>query len=257
MQNWKAGAIGLVWAGCVSAAAFAAPAPDAAALLAQAEAHWQKRGDPAETLKALELYEQAASQDRNNFEVRIQAAHAAYWWAEQQPESPAKEQIAVLRRGVKAAEEILSQDPRHPQANYWHMYDLAAITVAEGILRGGYAFKEAIVGTIFIGSGDMNYCYGGIFSYWARVIYTMPGFLGRFFHFTGNDAVWLYQQALGVEPNYFKTRFQMAESYEKMDRHELAQKEYQYLVSTSPNILPAAAPENAFYQELARKKLQK
>ena len=255
MRNWKMGAIGLIWMAGLFAPALAAADP--AALLAEADAHWQKRGDPAETLKAMQLFEQAAAQDRGNLEVRIQVAHAAYWWAEQQPDAPAKDQIAVLRRGVKAAEEVLAKDPRHPQANYWHMYDLAAITVAEGILRGGYAFKEAIVGTIFIGHGDLDYYYGGIFSYRARVIYTLPGFLGRVFHFTENDAVWLYQQALGVEPNYFKTRYLMAESYEKMDKKDLARKEYQWLVTASPNLLPAAAPENAFYQGLAKKKLEK
>jgi tetratricopeptide (TPR) repeat protein len=223
-----------------------------AELLKEAEAAWSGRINLQDTLRAMELFEQAAALDPDDINSRLMVAEAAYWAVEQSPEMDKKEHIEILRRGVKASEEVLKLDPGNTGAYHWRMWNLAAITVAEGIFRGGYAFKEAIVGTIMVSKGDAGYYYGAVYTYWARVIYTLPGILGRFFHFTEDDAIWLYQQALLVEPNFYKTRFYLAESYLKKDDEDSARREFQYIANTPASGLPEREPENLFYQQQVR-----
>jgi tetratricopeptide (TPR) repeat protein len=217
-------------------------------ILQEAEAAWMKRANLQYTLRAVDLFEQAAALDPKDIRSRLLLAEAAYWAVEQSPEMDRKKKIELLRRGIRATEEVLDIDPENTGAYNWRMWDMAAITVAEGILRGGYAFKEAIVGTIMVSRGDISYYYGAIYTYWARVIYTLPGILGKFFHFTEDDAVWLYQQALEVEPDFYKTRFYLAESYLKKEDIKRAKAEFRYIVETPASSLEEREPENEFYQ---------
>ncbi len=221
-------------------------------ILKDAEAAWANRTSQQDTIRAMELFEQAAAMDPRDMETRLMAAEAAYWAAEINLDMDGKEMIKILSKGVKAAEEVLELDPDNPGAYTWRMWNMAAITVYEGIFRGGYSFKEAIVGTIKVPSRDVNYYYGAIYTYWGRVIFTMPGLLGRFFHFTEDDAIWLYRQAMEVEPDFFKTRFYLAESYLKKGDMESAKRELRYIVDTPASSLPEREPENSFYQGRVR-----
>ncbi len=226
-------------------------------LVKKGDDYFAKRGTMENCLKAVESYGQAAAMNGKDIPVRLKLGRATYWCAGELGEKTLekKQKVEILRKGVKASEEILKLEPRNPGAHYWRMWNLAAVTVAEGVLSGGYSFKEAIVGTIFVSNGDLNYFYGGVYRYWARVIYEIPGILGKFFHFSEPDAIMLYEQALKVEPNFFMTRYWMAESYVRMKDEEKAKEQLRYLIKTSPDILPEATVENKFYQDLAKKLL--
>ncbi len=232
---------------------------DFEALVKKGDEYFQKRDQIENCLKAIDFYEKASRLKPDDIEIRLKLARLTHWTAgELGLETMDKNQrIEIFKIGVKACEEILAKEPRNPYAHFWRVWNLGGKTVAEGIFRGGYSFKEAIVGTLFVSSGDLNYFYGGIYRYWARVIYEIPGLLGKFFHFTQEDAVWLYHQALKVEPNFFMTRLWLAESYLKMKQKDKAIKELEYIVSTSSDILPEVAVENRFYQEQARRLLEK
>ena len=228
-------------------------------LVKKGDEYFEKRDRIESCLKAIKFYQKATRLKPEDNEIRLKLARLTHWTAgELGLETMDKNQrVEIFKIGAKACEEILAREPRNPYAHFWRMWNLAGETIAEGIFRGGYSFKEAIVGTIFAGNGDLDYFYGGIYRYWARVIYEIPGLLGRFFHFTPRDSVWLYQQALKVEPNFLMTRFWLAETYLKMKQKDKAIKELEYIVKTPSDILPEVEIENRFYQEQARKLLEK
>ncbi len=226
-------------------------------LVKKGDEYFQKRSTIENCLKAIEYYEKASRLQPENIEIRIKLARLTHWTAgELGLETMDKhKRIEIFKIGVRACEEVLKIQPRNPYAHFWRMWNLAGKTVAEGVLRGGYSFKEAIVGTIFVASGDLNYFYGGVFRYWARVIYEIPGLLGRFFHFGLKDSVWLYQQAIKVAPNYLMNRYWLAETYIKMKKKDLAIKELKTIISIPANSIPDVAVENAYYKKQAQRLL--
>ncbi len=226
-------------------------------LVKKGDEYFAKRSTMENCLKSIDYYSQACALNPKDIPVRLKLGRLAYWTAGELGEKTMdkKQRLELLRKSVKASEEVLKMDPRNPGGHYWRMWSLAGVTVAEGVLSGGYSFKEAIVGTIFVANGDINYFYGGIYRYWARVIYEIPGILGKFFHFSEPDAIWLYEQALKAEPNFFKTRFWMAESYVRMKDKPKAIDQLKYIIKTPAESLPDAQIENRFYQEQARKLL--
>jgi len=228
-------------------------------LQAQADAAWAGREDPAQAMLALNLFEKIAAQNSGDNNARIRLAEAAYWVVEQddyRQKLSADDKAALADKGVKACREILQKDEDHLAANYWLMWNMAASTLNKGIFSG-FAFKDSIVCTIMVSKADINFQYGGVWRYWARVIFEIPGLLGRFFHFTDDDTVWLYQRAIAVEPNYLRNRFWLAESYERMDKKELAKKEYEFCANLKDDAVPSAVPENRLYKQWAKERLEK
>jgi hypothetical protein len=227
-------------------------------LKSRTKAAWAKRGDPAKAKLALDLYEKMAAKDPDDFDSRIKLAKAAYWVVEMddQTQAMSKDQkVKISNKGVKACKEVLVKNEDHVGASYWLMWNMAARTYNKGIFSG-FAFKDSIVCTIMVAKGDINYEYGGIWRYWARVIFEIPSLLGKFFHFTDEDTIWLLKRSLDVNPNYLRTRFWLAESYEDMDKDDLAKKEYEFCVNYDENTIPQLAPENRLYKKWAQERLE-
>jgi tetratricopeptide (TPR) repeat protein len=233
------------------------------ALADKAEAAWAARGDLAQALLAVELFEQLASRAPGDTSVRIKLAQAAYWAVELDEaisnttgadRMDKDRQAALTEIGITACREVLARDQAHVGANYWLMYNMAARTLAKGIFSG-FAFRDSVVGTIMVSKADVDYHYGGVYRYWGAVIVQIPDLLGKFFHFTKDDSVFMYQQAIAAEPRYLRTHVWLAECYQEMDRNDLAKAEYEFCVAQDPDALPDAAIENAVYKKLAEKRL--
>lgn len=225
-------------------------------LRTRADAAWAARETPAQTLLAIQLYEQLAAKNPADKAVRIRLAQAASWAFEQDPKMGNDKVVQIMDKGIKACKEILAQNEDDPEANYWLMWDMAGRTLARGVFSG-FAFKEALVATIMVAKSDIGYQYGGVYCYWAIVINTLPNLLGRFFHFSNDDAVWLYQRAVALEPRYLRSRFFLGVSYEVAGKKAEARKEYQFCISQPDDALPEAIPENKLYRELAKETILK
>jgi len=220
-------------------------------LLARADAAWAGRDNKAQTLIAIQLYEQYAAKNPADAAVRIKLAHATCWAFEQDPEMGKDKIIALMEKGIKACNEVLAKNEDDPGANYWLMWNMAGKTLMKGVFSG-FAFKEALVATIMVSKSDVGYEYGGVYCYWALVINSLPALLGRFFHFSNDDAIWLYQRAIKIEPRYLRNHFFLGAANQLGGKKDLARKEYQFCVSQPDDALPAAVPENRLYQRLAQ-----
>jgi hypothetical protein len=225
----------------------------------KAEKAWAGREDPAQAMLAVQFYGELAAQDANDRDSRLKLAEAAYWVCEQDDyyEKLDKDLKAeVADKGVKACRELVARNADDPEANYWLMWDMAARTLNKGIFSG-FALKDSIVCTIMVAKSDVNMGSGGVWRYRARVIYEIPGILGRFFHFTDDDTIWLYQRSVAVGPDFLMNRFWLAESYERMGKKDLARKEYQFCANLKEDALPGAVPENKLYKKWAAERLSK
>jgi hypothetical protein len=231
----------------------------------KAAAAWAGRSDPAKAREAVDLFAQLAAANPNDVASRIMTARAAYWVVEQDEvmaeingaaRIPNDQQVEVLDKGVLACHEVLAKDINNVEANYWLMYCMAARTLAKGIFSG-FAFRDSVVGTIMVSKGDVKYHFGGVYRYWGAIIYQIPGLLGKFFHFSDEDSVFLYQQALAVEPKFLRTHIWLADVYLKMGKKDLARKEYEFCANQADGVLVEADLDNQIYKKLAAKRLGK
>jgi len=226
-------------------------------LKARADAAWAGRGNPEKALLAIELYAQLVAKNPNDFNSRIRLAQATYWAVEElKVDIPKKKKVELYNRAIKACNEIIARDEENVAAWYWLMWDMGARTLVKGAFSG-WNLREAIVGTIMVTKKDVSFHYGGIYRYWARVIYETPGLMSKFLHFTNEDSVWLYKRAIAVEPKYLRTRFYLAETYEKMGKKEDAKREYRYCANLPDNAIPELTPETRLYKRLAKERLKK
>jgi hypothetical protein len=111
------------------------------------------------------------------------------------------------------------------------------------------------VGTIMVAKSNIGYQYGGVYCYWGLVINAMPRLLGKFFHFSNDDAIWLYKRAIAIEPKFLRNHFFLGASYELGDRKAEAMQEYRFCVAQPDNALPQAVPENRWYKKLAKERI--
>ncbi len=236
----------------VSGTANAQPLDD---LRSQADEVWAKRDSLEKAQKAVDLFEQIAKQDPDDIEARVMLARATYWVAEQEPEQIKEKQILeILMRGINACNQVLAKDPDHVGARYWLMRNMAAKNTLESIFD--FDLNLAVVGTIYISKGDVNYHFGGVYRYWGEVIYTIPGLLGKFFNFTIENEIWLLKQSVDLDPRFLKARYLLARSYVKKKDEDRARIELNKIIKASPDDLPGYEPENRFYQKLAREMLE-
>lgn len=230
----------------------------------KAEAAWQHRDDLARAKESVECYEKLAADKPQDVDLRIRLARSTYWVIEADeirsavygtPRLSKDEQVRFANKGISSCREVLSRDSENARAHYWLIWNMAARTLARGLFSG-FAFKDSVLGTIMVSKSDHSYMYGGIYRYWARIIYEMPSLLGRFFHFSDEDSVTFYQKAISIQPNYLRSHFWLAETYEKMDRHEKAKAEYRFCVDLPEGSLAEVAPENKLYRLWAKKRLE-
>ena len=241
----------------VAALLFAPFSGDAADdLLARADAAWAGRDNKAQTLIAIQLYEQYAAKNPADAAVRVKLAHATCWAFEQDPEMGKYRILELMEKGIKACHEVLARNEDNPEANYWLMWNMAGKTLMKGVFSG-FAFKEALVATIMVSKRDVGYQYGGVYCYWALVINSLPSLLGRFFHFSNDDAIWLYQRAVRIEPRYLRNHFFLGATYELSDQKDKAQAQYQFCLDQSDDALPEAIPENKLYKKAAQEAMAK
>ncbi len=231
----------------------------------RAKEAWQHRDDLDRAQEAAGLYEKLAEEDPADTDVRIRLARATYWVIEADEilsgvrdthRMGKNKQAMYADKGIAACREVLDIDSENHRAHYWMIWNMAARTLAKGLFSG-FAFKDSVLGTIMVSKADHSYMYGGIYRYWARIIYEMPGLLGRFFHFTDEDSVTFYKKSIAIQPNYLRTHFWLAETYEKRGREKKARKAYQFCVDLPEGSLPEVAPENRLYRLWAEKRLEK
>jgi tetratricopeptide (TPR) repeat protein len=115
---------------------WAAEAPQAGDLLKQASLAWDKRTDPAETRRALELYEQAAAADPALYDAYWGIARGCVWAGNH---VPPKERLAVFEKGKVAGEKAVQLKPDGIEGHYWL-----------GVCLGRYGEERGVLKSLFL-----------------------------------------------------------------------------------------------------------
>jgi len=228
----------------------------AADMAARGNELWKLRDSPERTLQAIEAWEKALKSRPRDVELMVKIARAYHWRSEPVPRSEKKLIIQYCKEGLVFADRALEIDPEHIGANHWHMVLQGEMTENRGILSG-FNFGSAIQKTMIIARQDDAYYHGSIYRYWGKVLYYIPGIVGRFFKFTLEDSAALCKRAVEISPNFFENHQYLAETYLKMGEDEKARKELEWIVSKDPALLPDYAPENRLSRRRAQKLLEK
>lgn len=232
-----------------------ASASDLAILKAQAEDAFSRRYDIGQAKKAITLYEKILAGDPEPEEYLVKLSYA-YYWLGNRLELEAKSKKARLEaylKSIEAAREAVRVNPESLGGNYWLVISQGRYTQVHGILGGTFSLGDNIRGMQVVTSKNPNYYFGGVDRYWGRVVFEIPKIVQKVVDFKYEDALYLFQRSLAIEPKFFTTRLYMAETYLKLGKKKQAREQLTWLLTTSPGTLPAAEAENRLEQELARK----
>lgn len=217
---------------------------------------WAGRDDPQNAMLALEYYEQIAVKNPKDPGAVVDFARAAYWAIDEMKLDMSKSRkVEVYEKAIKLCKDVVDKDPDNMDAWLYIIYDMGGLTLVKGILLGGWGLRDAVVGTIMVSRLDVTLNYGGIYRYWGSVIFNTPGVLKKFFHFSDEDSLWLYDKSVAIEPGFLKTYILKADTYKKMGRKDKAKQMYQFVIDQPENILPDLVAENRVYKRQAEELL--
>lgn len=258
--------------------------------LAEAEAHWENRGDKNALKKAIDLMERAVKMPASDLsdEERTEKIAETYEWLarayyffadshlslEGEEGSNDDQLMEVFDKGVSSAEKaialrdpafaktvtdkpnkwadaVASANPKALTALYWYATNLGKWALLEGIATI-LARKDDIKATMeWALQNDPNYFFGAPYRYFGVYHTKVP--IGGGDPPKSKEA---FEKSLAIAPTYLATKVLMANSYAVLagDR-ALFDKLLQEVVAADPNAVPEVAPENKLEQEKAKRLL--
>ncbi len=260
------------------------------ALMAEADASWQKRVEKAELLKAIATWEKAAATATPTLSAEERAdklatifetlSRAYYFLADSHIRLEAKDDelndkiMATFEKGVTSSEKAIairdpkfaakvaadrnawktavkSADPKALPALYWYSTNLGKWALLEGIATI-LSRKDDIKATMdWVVATDATYFYGAPYRYFGAYHTKVP--IGG-----GNPsaAKESFEKSIELAPKYLATKVLMADQYAVLvgDR-ALFEKLLNEVVSAAPDADPAISAENALEKQKATRLL--
>jgi hypothetical protein len=262
-----------------SALVEAAPAPvkvgDATAKLAQAEAHWAKRGEKAEVQAAIAAWEEAAKLDATDASIPLKLAYAWYflanahlYWEEDEDGMKAAYDKGVtegerainlvspafaeqIRNGKPWEQAIPTVGKEGQAAIYWYATNLGRWATLDGITTllsnkdRVFAIMEHCLKL------DETYFHGAPHRYFGVAYTKIP--------FPSGDlprARKAFERAIEIDTKYADTRILFAESYApKAGDKELYLKLLNDVLALPDDVIPELVPETRNAKRKAQKML--
>ena len=276
--EWLAALSALLFFGCAGRTSLiqaSAPLHDSTTVISDsavsarnlADGLWTHRGHPDTARLALAAYVRATELVPTDPQLLSRLSRAFYLVANYVEEEPARKDSLFLK-GVEAGERAMATHPgfrkvyaetkdekeavqvldvEYIEALYWYSANLAKWAATKSIMvrLGNKSRLEAFNFRVL----DLNekFFHGAPHRFFGALPTKLPGGdmkLSRR-HF---------EKALEIEPNYFGTRTLYAELYAVKERDKaLFLKQIEYVLNTSPSLLPDVEPENRYEQAYARK----
>lgn len=247
----------------------------AAQLLAEAQAAWANREDPAQAKAAVDAYKAATAIDPSNWQALTDLTHAIYFYADchlRFDEDNPDLYKNTHEEGTKAAERALSAlspafaekmaagaliedaisvlDTSAVPALYWYSSNLGRWATLESFATL-LSYKDQVREIMeFCLNHQPTYWYWGPDRYFGVFYARAPGFAGGDMQKSAKH----FNISIDQEPNYFGTRVLMAEEWAiKQDNRPLFEELLNYVINGDPNVIPAIEPENSCEQRKAKK----
>ncbi len=247
----KHGAFGLVLLCWVAAGAASAQGP-AVAPLAAARAAYEARADPARARAAVELFREAATDDRTSYEARWEGARAAYFYGTYtRGEAPDAEKMAIFEGGIALAREAVALAPRGVEGHFWL-----------GVLDGVYGEAKGVFKSLSLVpeiKQEMQACLEldpavegwGPDRVLGRLYFKLPWFKGG----DKPKSIAHLEKSLAGAPSNALTRLYLAESYRAEGMKAKASEQLREIVAMVPD--PRWAPEHPWIKAQAERLLKK
>lgn len=247
---------------------------DAAKQIADGDAHWAKRTDPAEIRAAIAAWEKVAAADPKHLEVLVKLTRANYFladahlrgdekkyveamdlgvkWGEKAMMAASPEFEAKMRAGGKLPEAVKLVGASGVPAMYWYASSLGKWAKRKGfaVLLGQKDNVKATMDRVL--ALDPNFYYAGPHRYFGAFYAVAPSFAGGDLekskvHFT---------KSLEIAPGYVGTKVLWAQELAVKEQDEdTFVKLLNEVLATPDDVLPDVTPETIAEKGKARELL--
>jgi tetratricopeptide (TPR) repeat protein len=243
-------------------------------ILKDASDAWNKRDNPSELKKALDLYEQAVRIKPDQYEVLELLSRGYYFYAEAYLRKDPEEQLRyydisaqwgeramalfpefkkkVVEEGVKVEDAVSVLPESFVGAVYWSASAIGKWARLKGfttILSQRSRIKKLMT---WVTEKNPRYFYGGPYRYWGAYYAIAPAFAGGDL----KKSKEYFEKSLEVEPNYFGTKVLYADTYAtKAQDRPLYERLLKEVLEGDPAVLPDIVPEQKVEQEKAKELL--
>ncbi len=249
----------------------AATGTDAAKLVADGDAHWDKRTSADEIKAAIASWEKAAEADPKNADVLVKLTRAHYFladgylrnddkaylemmdkgvkWGEKAMVAASPEFEAKMRDGTKYPEAVKSVGAAGVPAMYWYASSLGKWAKKKGfaVLLGQKDNVKATMDRCL--ELDPNFYYGGPHRYFGAYYAIAPSFAGGDLEKSKVH----FKKSLEIEANYIGTKvLWAAELAVKQQDEETFDKLLAEVLATKDDVIPEVTPETIVEKQKAQ-----
>jgi len=220
-------------------AGLGAQAPDPDAL-------YRQREDLASARKAIEVWAGRAAAGRD-FDASWKLARACYWIGTHGDEA---ERRAALDRGVKAAEQAITLDPKKPEGHFWQAANMGALAESFGMWQGlkyRGKIKDALQRALAIDPAWQQGSADRALGWWYHKV---PGLFGG----SDSKAEEHLRRALKFNPNSTVTLYFLAEVLLDRGRKDDGLKMLQQVLDAPLD--PDWGPEDRSFKATAAQRLK-
>ena len=239
------------------------------ALVAEADALWEKRGDKESLQSALVKYEAAYTADPRNRHVAGRLVRGWYFLAD--AHTMVKDQKlanwdtainwgkkclaindefkAKIAAGEKEADAIGAATKDDVPCLYWTASSLGKWAKGYGIAKA-LKHKDTIVAYITrVSELQPDYFYGASDRYWGAYYSVLPSFAGQDLDLSKTH----FDKSIEIAPGYLGTRVLMAENWAvKSQAKPVFERNLKLVLEADPDAIPEIAPENRAEQAKAK-----
>lgn len=243
--------------------------------IAEGDAHWAKRTDPAEIKAAIAVWEKAAAADPKNLDVLVKLTRGNYFLADGYLRDNEKEYLRVMDLGVKWGEKaMIAASPEFETkmrgggklpdavkvvpkegvpAMYWYASSLGKWAKRKGfaVLLGQKDNVKATMDRVL--ALDPNFYYGGPHRYFGAYYAVAPAFAGGDLAKSKQH----FEKSLGIEPQYVGTKVLWAQELAVKEQDEATfDRLLKEVLATPDDVLPDVKPEIMVEKQKARELIE-
>ncbi|HWB78002.1 MAG TPA: TRAP transporter TatT component family protein [Nannocystaceae bacterium] len=248
---------------------------DVQKLIAEGDAHWAKRTDPAEIKAAIAAWEKAAAADAKNADVLVKLTRGNYFLADGYLRDNEKEYLRMMDLGVKWGEKaMIAVSPdfeakmrsggKLPEAvklvpkegvpaMYWYASSLGKWAKRKGfaVLLGQKDNVKATMDRVL--QLDPNFYYGGPHRYFGAYYAVAPAFAGGDL---GKSKVH-FNKSLEIEPKYVGTKILWAQELAVKEQDEATfDRLLKEVLDTPDDVIADVMPETIVEKQKARELME-
>jgi tetratricopeptide (TPR) repeat protein len=218
-------------------------------LIAQSDALYAERADPAKAQTALAKLQEAIAAGEDPYSAYWRMARLSYWIGDHTSDNDLKKR--TFQQGIDDAKKAIELGPDKADGHFWLGVCYGVYGEAKGKLKSLSLVKPIKAEMRLVLEIDPAYDRGGADRVLGRVFHEVPGIAG------GSEKKSLEHLLKAVEygPHVGLNLLYLADTYLSLDRIEDARKTLETIVAMEP--LPDLVPETAEEKAQARERLGK